>query len=85
MMSRTQITLDPLAHRQARRRAADLGISLAEYLRRLVQKDLGAPRKRVDVTCIFNIGDGGESNVAIEKDQMIAEALEADLQRGSRR
>jgi len=37
------------------------------------------------VTCIFNIGDGGVSNVAIEKDQMIAEALEADLQRGSRR
>jgi hypothetical protein len=30
----TRITLDCEAHRRAKRRAAELGISLAEYLRR---------------------------------------------------
>src|SRR5437016_6136404 len=41
MMSRTHITLDAEIQRKARQRASDLGISLAEYLRRLVARDLG--------------------------------------------
>jgi hypothetical protein len=86
MMSRTQITLDTRIHRKARQRASDLGVSLAEYFRRLVQKDLGTDQqKKVDVSCVFNLGDGGGSNIALEKDRMIAEALEADLQRGRQR
>src|SRR5437763_1301146 len=39
MMSRTQITLDRETHRRARKRAADLGISFAEYIRRLIAHD----------------------------------------------
>jgi hypothetical protein len=49
MMSRTQITLDDEMQRRARRRASDLGVSLAEYFRRLVARDLsalGTPRFR---------------------------------------
>jgi len=41
MTSRNQITLDPELQRRARKRASDLGISLAEYFRRLVARDLG--------------------------------------------
>jgi len=85
MMARTQITLEPEIHRRARQRASDLGVSLAEYLRRLVKRDLGSPQKKVDVSCIFNLGDGGKSDIANQKDQMIAEAIEADLERGRRR
>ncbi len=84
MMARTQITLEPETHRRARKRASELGVSLAEYFRQLVRKDLGNPRPKVDVSCIFNLGSGGDSDIATQKDKMIAEAVEADFQRGKR-
>jgi hypothetical protein len=40
MMTRTQITLEPEMLRQARKRAAQLGISLAKYIRRLIAKSI---------------------------------------------
>ncbi len=85
MMARTQITLEPEIHKRARQRASELGVSLAEYLRRLVRKDLGNPRPKADVSCIFNLGSGGVSNIATQKDKMIAEAVWADLERSKRR
>ena len=85
MMARTQITLEPETHSQARRRASELGVSLAEYFRQLVKKDLGNPRPKADVSRIFNLGSGGVSNIAKDKDQMIGEAFEADLERSRRR
>lgn len=84
MMARTQITLEPEIHKRARQRASDLGVSLAEYFRQLVRRDLGSPRRKPDVSCIFNLGSGGGSNIATQKDQMIAEAIEADFERGKR-
>lgn len=85
MMARTQITLEPETHKRARQRASDLGVSLAEYFRRLVRKDLGSPPPKVDVSCIFDLGSGGVSNIATQKDKMIAEAVEADFERSKRR
>lgn len=86
MMARTQITLEPEVHRRARQRASDLGVSLAEYLRRLVQKDLGTHQKKADVSCIFDLGRSADvSNIAKDKDRMIAEAIEADFERGRQR
>jgi hypothetical protein len=41
MMLRAQIALDPEIQRKARLRASNLGVSLAEYVRRLVVRDLG--------------------------------------------
>ena len=38
-MARTQITLEPEIQRRARQRAGDLGVSFAEYVRRLVARD----------------------------------------------
>ncbi len=85
MMARTQITLEPETHRRARRRASDLGVSLAEYLRRLVKRDLGTQEKAGDVTRVFDLGSSGASNIAQHKDQMIAEAVQADFERSRRR
>ncbi len=77
-MTRTQITLDPEAYRPARRRAGKLGISFAEYVRRLVRKDLGEPvRPTVDISVIFDLGDSGGSDIARHKDEYIGEALDA--------
>jgi hypothetical protein len=42
MMERTQIMLDAELQKRARKRASQLGISLAEYVRRLLARDLGA-------------------------------------------
>jgi hypothetical protein len=44
-MIRTQISLDPTAYREAKREAQRRGISLAEFLRRLVDAALGDRRR----------------------------------------
>lgn len=85
MMARTQITLEPEIHRRARQRASALGVSLAEYFRQLVRRDLGGPQRKADVSRIFNLGSSGGSNIASDKDRMIAEAFEADFERSRRR
>lgn len=75
MMQRTQITLDPAEHRRARRRAAELGISLAEYVRRLVRQDLEGPVVKSDPQSLFALGDSGGSDVSTAKDEYVAEAI----------
>ena len=55
-MTRTQITLEPEIQRGARQRAGELGLSLAEYLRRLVARDLGGPSIPGNVTSVFDLG-----------------------------
>lgn len=75
MMTRTQITLEPEMQRRARQRASDLGISLAEYLRRLVARDLGGPQISADVACVFDLGSSDHSDIARNKSAMIAEAF----------
>jgi hypothetical protein len=86
MTTRTQITLDREMQRQARSRAAQLNISLAEYVRRLVARDLSGESKTADPSVVFALGDSGGSDIARDKDAMIAEALAHKLARqGSRR
>lgn len=80
MTQRTQITLPADEHRAARRRAAEQGISLAEYVRRLVHEDL-SPRQaqpEADISELFGIGDSGGSNIAKHKQRYLDEAAEAD-------
>jgi hypothetical protein len=77
MMVRTQITLESELQSQARRRASEMGISLAEYVRRLVARDLARPVQTVDVSTIFDLGSSGGSNIAVNKDAMIAEAFDS--------
>lgn len=84
MMSRTQITLEPEFQRRARQRANDLGVSFAEYVRRLVVQDLGAPRKAANVESIFDLGDSGGADIARNKRAMIGEAFAAEARQASR-
>ena len=80
MTQRTQIILPADDHRAARRRAAERGISLAEYVRRLVHEDLteAGSKPKADISEIFGIGNSGGSNVARYKDEYLDEAVEAD-------
>jgi hypothetical protein len=76
-MVRTQIGLDPRTHRLAKGRASELGISLTEYVRRLVAQDVARPEPAADPTVVFNLGDSGGSDVALLEDRYIGEAVAA--------
>src|SRR5271157_1312964 len=85
MSARTKVTLDPEMQRRAQAKAADLGISFAEYVRRLVANDLGEPKPRTDISIIFDLVDEGPAtNIARDKDKMIGEAVWTNYLRKSR-
>lgn len=77
MLVRTQIALDAEDHRRAKRRASELGVSLAAYVRSVVRRDLGSERPAADVTGIFGLGDSGGSDIAKRKDEYVGDAVEA--------
>jgi hypothetical protein len=82
MNARTQITLDPETQRRAQVRAAEMGISFAEYVRRLVANDLGGPNPKADISILFDlIDEGPPTNIARDKDKMIGEAVWQDYLR----
>jgi hypothetical protein len=76
MMARSQISLDPVLHRRARQRAGEQGISLAEYVRRLVAADLEGQARGRPVDAVFDLGTSSGSDVAREKDRYLGEAVE---------
>ena len=78
MNVRRQITIDEETQRRAEARAAELGISFADYVRRAIADDLGPPRpaRKVDVSSLFDlVADGPPTNIARDKDRMIGEAV----------
>ena len=81
MTTRMQITLDPELQRRSRERAKQLGISFAEYIRRLVARDLSEVAPAVDPSRVFKLGHSGGTDVAQDKDVLVAQALEAELRR----
>lgn len=81
MKIRSQIRLDEGLRRRARERAAQLGISLAEYLRRLVIRDLGEPPQPVDPSVVFALGSSGGTDIARDKDELLGEAVAAEHDR----
>ena len=84
-MARAQIVLDPELQRRARARAAQLGVSFAEYVRALVARDLGRRRAKVDASVVFDLGSSRGADVAREKDAMIGAAIAAERSRRRRR
>ena len=82
-MVRTQITLDSECHALARARAAEFGISLAEYMRRLVDQDLTGPYRNVDRSIVFDLGASEGTDIASDKDRMVGEAIGAGKRRHS--
>jgi len=85
MMSRSQITLTPEIQSRARRRASDLGVSFAEYVRCLVARDLGGAQRVADPAAVFDLGSSGGSDVAKDKHSMIAEAFASAREKSRRR
>jgi hypothetical protein len=76
MTTRIQITFDREIQRRAQAKAAELGISFAEYVRRLVANDLGGGRAKPDILILFDLVDEGPpTNIARDKDKMIGEAV----------
>jgi hypothetical protein len=76
MNARKQITMDPEMQRRAEAKAAELGISFAEYIRRLVAGDLGERKPKADISIMFDLVDEGPvTNIARDKDKMIGEAV----------
>ena len=68
--------MDPEMQRRAHAKAAELGISFAAYVRRLVACDLGEPKPRPDISIIFDlVKDGPATDIARDKDKMIGEAV----------
>ena len=80
MVVRTQISLDPEQQKLARRKAADLGLSFAEYIRRLVARDLAENRPAADVSLVFGLGDSGGSDIARDKDEMVGATVVGESQ-----
>ena len=74
---RTQIALEAEQHALVKRKAAELGISMAEYIRRLVERDLRLVGTGGDIADIFGIGDSGGSNIAVDRKEATAEAIAA--------
>jgi hypothetical protein len=53
-----------------------MGISFAEYIRRLVSQDLGAPKPKAHISAVFDLVDEGPpTNIARDKHKMIDEAF----------
>lgn len=76
---RVQITLEPVQHAKVKQKAAALGLSMAEYIRRLVDRDLGSSDAPRDPSAIIGIGRSGGSDIAAESKNAtaaIAEVLE---------
>ena len=81
MTQRTQVTLDAELDRRAKRRASELGVSFAEYVRRLVVRDLAAETPRGDISRMFALGRSGRSDTSTRKDEHVGEAVEAEHRR----
>lgn len=77
MMVRTQVTLPAEHHARAKARAAALGVSFAEYMRRLVDQDLAGSSKEADISIVFDLGTSGRADIASDKHRMVAEATAA--------
>jgi len=77
MMVRTQISIDSALLARVRARASAHGISLAEYFRRLVDRDLDESSAKVRRSVVFDLGASGGADISTDKDRMIAEAIGA--------
>ena len=72
---RTHIAPEPQQHAAVKAKAADLGITMAEYIRRLVDRDLGGAVAAADVSSVIASGDSGGSDIAADKHEAIAAAI----------
>jgi hypothetical protein len=62
-----------------------MGISFAEYVRRLVVRDLGGAKSTASPAAMFDLGSSGGSDIAKNKHAMVAEAFASRLRTSRRR
>ncbi|MDE0268573.1 MAG: hypothetical protein OXI96_06010 [Acidimicrobiaceae bacterium] len=74
---RTRVALEAEQHAMVKRKAAALGISIAEYIRRLIDRDLAVSENEPDISDIFGLGDSGGSDIAVDRKNATAQALVA--------
>jgi hypothetical protein len=68
--------MDPELRRRAHAKAAELGISFAEYVRRLVARELGEQHEAFDISQIVDLGESDEpTDIARDKDKLIGDAV----------
>ena len=78
---RIQIALEAEQLAKVKRNAADLGISMAEYIRSLIDRDLAVSQTHADISAVFGLGSSGGSDIAAEGKSGISEAIETDWTR----
>ena len=76
VIMRTMIVLPDHHHAEAKHRAAHDGISLSEYIRRLVARDLEPDGPVRDPSVIFGLFNSGGASNAEGKQAMISEAID---------
>lgn len=81
MMVRTQISLEDQDHARAKKRAAELGISLSELVRRALRSELGERSGRGDLSELFGILDSGHTDTSSRVDELVSEATWEDHMR----
>lgn len=72
---RTQIALDADQHAMAMQKAASLGITMAECIRRLVDRDLAGAAPETSPSAIVGQGRSGGSDIAREGSTAVAHAI----------
>lgn len=88
MYKRTQIYLDPEEHRRLVREAAERGLSLTEYLRRVIGNrtaERSAPYDTRSWVGLFGIVDSGPRDTAETMDEEAAAAFDEEHRRSLRR
>src|SRR5262245_52289918 len=91
MNGRTNITLSPEMQRRAQAKANELSISLEDYVRVLVAREVGEPAQgfheeearglheyglKTDISIFFDlIDEGPPTNIARDKDKLVGEAV----------
>ena len=78
---RTQIYLEPRQHHRLKEEAHQRGLSLAELLRRLIDEGLSEERWAGDLTPLIGLGASAGGDVSGQKDEWLARAIEANLNR----
>ncbi len=78
---RTVITLPDQMHARAKQHAADLGISLAELTRRLLERELAVAAPAGNLESIRGMVSGEPFDMAVEGRRIIGEAVASLLPR----
>lgn len=76
---RTIITLPDRMHALAKQRAAELGISFAEFARRLFEKELSLPEPQGDIDSVCGMVTGAPFDMTLDGERIVGEATDSLL------